>query len=82
MSKPQSLKNYIKSYLELALSNGKTVIPRKEIFESVDKIDPRKDYGSNRFGRDFTRKMLLDIASNLGMIYIKDNNGRNARFQK
>lgn len=81
MSKNDAVREFIKAVIVFRRSQGQTVIPRKVLFEALNREDPRNEYGSNEFGGDLTVELMEGIAAELGGVYTKDSNGRNARFE-
>lgn len=74
MNKSQAVKDYIKAVVVFRRSRGATAVSRKDLVESVNREDERKDYGSNTFAGDITNEMLTEIASELGGRYEVVNN--------
>ena len=81
MSKNNAVRGFIKAAVVLRKAIGQTVIPRKVIFEALNREDPRDEYGSGPIGADLTVELMESIATELGGVYTKDANGRNARFE-
>jgi hypothetical protein len=81
MSKNDAVREFIKAVVVFRKAQGQTVIPRKVIFEALNREDPRDEYGSGPIGADLTVELMESIATELGGIYTKDANGRNARFE-
>jgi hypothetical protein len=81
MSKNDAVREFVKAVVVFRRAQGQSVIPRKVIFEALNREDPRNEYGSGPIGVDLTVEMLSGIAAELGGIYTKDDNGRNARFE-
>ena len=81
MSKNDAVRAFIVAVVTFRRAQGQTVIPRKVIFEALNREDPRNEYGSGAFGGDLTVELMEGIAAELGGIYTKDANGRNARFE-
>lgn len=81
MSKNDAVREFIKAVLVFRRAQGQTTIPRKVLFEALHREDPRNSYGSVPIGADLTVSLLESVASDLGATYVKDVNGRNARFE-
>lgn len=83
MSKSQALRDFIKAILVFRKHHGHTFITRKEIWDMILAVDPREEYGykDNPIGRNLTVELMEGIAAELGGVYVKDANGRNARFE-
>ena len=81
MSKNDAVREFVKAVVVFRKKQGQTVIPRNDIFKALNREDPRNNYGSGPIGVDLTVEMLTGIATELGGIYTKDVNGRNARFE-
>ena len=80
MTKNEAVRTFIKAVLTFRRSQGQNVIPRAAIFEALNREDPRQEYGSNPIGADLTADLMNEIATDLGGQYVKDPNGKNARF--
>ena len=81
MSKSDAVRDFVKAVVVFRRAQGQSVIPRKAVFEALNREDPRNEYGSGPMGADLTIELMEGIATELGGVYTKDDNGRNARFE-